>query len=356
LKKIINPTFLIDKKKCLQNIKNMALKARRHNLKFRPHFKAHQSAEIGSWFRDFGINSIAVSSVEMANYFAENGWDEITIAFPVNILETDKINKLAGNISLNLLVESAEVTEFLSNHLTNITGIFIKIDTGYHRTGLSSENTVEIDKILAIIKSNPKLTFKGFLVHAGHTYFAKDKNEILEIQKNTIVQLSRLKEKYINSWHDLIISYGDTPSCSLSENFQGINEIRPGNFVFYDIMQYCIGSCTTDEIAVAIACPVVAKHPERNEIVIYGGAIHFSKEFITSDNAYKIFGYIIKIGNNNWSAPLPDAYLSSVSQEHGIIKIPEKYFYDFNVGDIIGILPVHSCLTANLMKNNSIIL
>jgi D-serine deaminase-like pyridoxal phosphate-dependent protein len=297
LKKIISPTFLIDKKKCLQNIKNMVLKARRHNLKLRPHFKTHQSAEIGSWFRDFGINSIAVSSVEMANYFTKNGWDDITIAFPVNILETDKINKLAGNINLNLLVESAEVTEFLSNHLTYVTGIFIKIDTGYHRTGLSSENTAEIDKILAIIKSNPKLTFNGFLVHAGHTYFAKDKNEILEIQNNAIVQLSGLKEKYINSWHDLIISYGDTPSCSLSENFQGINEIRPGNFVFYDVMQYYIGSCTTDEIAVAMACPVVAKHPERNEIVIYGGAIHFSKEFITSDNGYKIFGYIVKIEN-----------------------------------------------------------
>ncbi len=86
----------------------MALKARRHNVTLRPHFKTHQSAEIGSWFRDFGINSIAVSSVEMANYFAKNGWDDITIAFPVNILETDKINKLAGNISLNLLVEFDE--------------------------------------------------------------------------------------------------------------------------------------------------------------------------------------------------------------------------------------------------------
>lgn len=38
-----------------------------------------------------------------------------------------------------------------------------------------------------------------------------------------------------------------------------------------------IGSCSADDIVVAVVCPVVAKHEERGEMVIYGGAVHFFK-------------------------------------------------------------------------------
>ena len=45
----------------------------------------------------------------------------------------------------------------------------------------------------------------------------------------------------------------------------------------------------------------------------------------------------------------PMNYLSKLSQEHGIIKVAQKQFKNFNVGDLVEIIPVHSCLTANLM-------
>ncbi|MDZ7614896.1 MAG: hypothetical protein U5K51_15285 [Flavobacteriaceae bacterium] len=43
--------------------------------------------------------------------------------------------------------------------------------------------------------------------------------------------------------------------------------------------------------------------------------------------------------------------LKSLSQEHGIIKVPEHLIDNYKVGDLLYILPVHSCLTADLMKN-----
>jgi len=33
----------------------------------------------------------------------------------------------------------------------------------------------------------------------------------------------------------LKISYGDTPTCCVSENFPGVDELRPGNFIFFDM-------------------------------------------------------------------------------------------------------------------------
>ncbi|MFV0375749.1 MAG: hypothetical protein ACK5JD_00445 [Mangrovibacterium sp.] len=63
---IIRPTLLLDKAVCLRNIARMAERAKAKNLKFRPHFKTHQSAVIGTWYRQFGVSSITVSSVQMA--------------------------------------------------------------------------------------------------------------------------------------------------------------------------------------------------------------------------------------------------------------------------------------------------
>ena len=60
-----------------------------------------------------------------------------------------------------------------------------------------------------------------------------------------------------------IFSIGDTPAMSVVDNFDVIDEIRPGNFVFYDVMQQNIGFCYFEDIAVALAVQVVAKHPER---------------------------------------------------------------------------------------------
>ena len=64
---ITKPTLLIDKKRVLKNIEMMSRKAKDHNLIFRPHFKTHQSLEVGRWFKESGVESITVSSFEMAN-------------------------------------------------------------------------------------------------------------------------------------------------------------------------------------------------------------------------------------------------------------------------------------------------
>ena len=101
--KITRPTLLLDVKKCKSNIHRMATKARENNLMFRPHFKTHQSAEISEWIRNEGVTGCTVSSMKMAEYFGNHGWDDVLIAFPVNILESQKMNELGKQEKLQLL-------------------------------------------------------------------------------------------------------------------------------------------------------------------------------------------------------------------------------------------------------------
>ena len=355
LDKITEPTLVIDRGRCLDNISRMAGKAREHSLDFRPHFKTHQSLEVGSWFRDFGVEKIAVSSVSMAEYFIGGGWKDISIAFPFNPRETERINQLHPAARINVTLENTDAIEMAGPILKRDIGAFIKIDTGYGRTGIVHSDVNKIKRVIDGIESNPFVIFRGFIIHAGHTYKCRSKNEVLKVHHDSLIKIDKLRADFLKYHPDLTISYGDTPSCSLADDFSGIDEIRPGNFVYYDLMQNNIGSCSTEQIAVAAAFPVVAKHPERNKIVIHGGAVHLSRESMEI-NSRTIYGKAVMVDESGILGQIAGIALSSVSQEHGILEVnDEELFRQVNIGDLIYIIPVHSCLTANLLKKTHII-
>lgn len=350
--KIDKPTVLLDVQKVRANIEKMAMKAQTSAVKFRPHFKTHQSAEIGDWFRNYGVDSITVSSLSMAKYFAEHDWRDITVAINVNLLEIDSINELAPNLTLNLIVDHENAIQFLNQHLKYPVNIFIKIDTGFGRTGIRMENRQKILHIARQINRSSKMSFIGLLTHTGHNYEAKSIEQIKQNFQQTVSRLTKLKHEILqNGLPRCWLSIGDTPSCRVVENFKSIDEIRPGNFVFYDLMQYRLGVCSVEEIAVAVACPVIGKYPDRNEVVIYGGAVHFSKDYLLNENGEKVFGYLALFEKNKWDALDKDIYLHSLSQEHGKLKVTDEFMKRVHIGDVLYFFPVHACLTTNLHRH-----
>ena len=362
---ITKPTLLLDKNRAVRNIERMAKKVKKHSIRFRPHFKTHQAAQVGVWFREFGVNAITVSSLDMAWYFAQYGWKDITVAFPVNILEIEKINALAGDIHLHLLVESPEVVQFLGKRLLPgmFVNIWIKIDTGSRRTGIEwhhFEKTIELAKLITQSKN---LILQGILTHAGQTYHARSKGEVRSVYTDTVTSMNVVRGQLgAEGFTNLEISVGDTPGCSVVKSLGEVDEIRPGNFVFYDVMQLTLGACKEEDIAVAVACPVVAKHEERHELVLYGGAVHLSKESISISSVgspeIAMYGYIAGpvlnqgkgLEQNGWGHIIEHTYVSKLSQEHGIVKTDQDFFNQVNIGDVLLVLPVHSCLTANLLR------
>ena len=347
---ITTPTLFIDVAKCKANIKKMFLKAQEHQLDFRPHFKTHQSLTIGQWFKELGVSKITVSSLSMANYFSAE-WNDITVAFPTNVLEIKTINELAKRITLNLAVESMETLSFLTKNGTANVNVFLKIDVEYHRTGINPNEVNLIDEMLEHIDKSSLVNFKGFLGHAGHSYQCRSEESIKKVHHIALTIMSKLKSRYGSQYPNLIISLGDTPCCSVAEDFSGVDEIRPGNFVFYDLTQNRIGSNTISQIAVALACPIVAIHKERAEVVIYGGGVHLSKERLSGEQEGTIYGRVVEKLEKGWGDIIPDVYVTRLSQEHGIISVPNNQIEEYKVGDYLMVLPIHSCMTANLMKS-----
>jgi D-serine deaminase-like pyridoxal phosphate-dependent protein len=348
---ITRPTLLLDPDRARRNIERMAARARRSGVRFRPHFKTHQSARIAEWFRDAGVEHCTVSSVEMAAYFAAHGWTDITIAFPVNLREIPRIESLPGGARLGLLVEDPATVHNLGARLTRPVDIWIKIDTGYGRTGIAWHDRDRLESVAHAVAGHERLTLQGVIAHAGHTYAADDPGAVAAIHRESVARLQHVRRDLMEAGVErVIVSIGDTPGCSIVDDLSDVDEIRPGNFAFYDLMQRRVGACGNEEIAVALASPVVAKHPARSELVIYGGAVHLSKDALRLPDGRACFGQIALLESRGWSAPIDGAYVTGVSQEHGIVAAPPPLFERIAVGDLLLVLPVHSCLTADAMQ------
>jgi D-serine deaminase-like pyridoxal phosphate-dependent protein len=348
---ITEPTLLLDTGIAKENIRRMAEKARRLDLRFRPHFKTHQSAAISEWFRAEGVEAITVSSIGMATYFADAGWKDILIAFPVNVRALDAVNALASRVDLGILISDARALPRLAAGLQHKVQAWIEIDTGDGRSGFPWDDAAAIASAAGAIETIPLLQFAGLMGHAGYTYKSHGVDAIQSAHDEDISRLVAAKGRLeAMGFSGFKVSTGDTPAASRVENYAGADEIRPGNFVFYDVQQQQIGSCGFEQIAVALACPVVAVYPQRGEVIIHGGGVHLGKDSIYNPAYGQTYGRIALPRDGGWEMPEMGCFLRSISQEHGVAVVRDDLIGQIQVGDLIGVLPVHSCMTADLME------
>jgi D-serine deaminase-like pyridoxal phosphate-dependent protein len=340
------PLLLLDEARAQRNLERMVARAAAAGVRLRPHFKTHQSHAVGRWFRAAGCQAITVSSLAMAEYFAADGWSDITLAFPFHRGMRDRVQALAQRSSFAITL--ADPAALGGVHFDNPIELWLKIDVGSHRTGFEPDDLPALRELVAALGQREHIRLRGLLAHAGHSYAARGPAAIARVQHDSLQTLTALRDALSQTAGPLALSIGDTPGCSTHDAFPGVEEIRPGNFIFNDLSQWQIGSCAIDDIAVAMACPVVARHPRRGQLVVHGGAVHFSKDAMDFDGQ-RVFGLAVAADGRGWSTLRPELRLVGLSQEHGIVQAPAEVIDTIRPGDTLLFLPVHSCLTADAM-------
>jgi D-serine deaminase-like pyridoxal phosphate-dependent protein len=133
-------------------------------------------------------------------------------------------------------------------------------------------------------------------------------------------------------------SVGSTPTCAVVGRFSECDEVRPGNYVFFDAFQATIGSCALSDVAVSVLTTVVGSYPERNALIIDAGALALSKDAGPAHiDARFGYGLVCDLELN----PLP-MRIEALSQEHGKVSTRTNV----PVGTQLRVIPNHSCLTA----------
>jgi D-serine deaminase-like pyridoxal phosphate-dependent protein len=142
-------------------------------------------------------------------------------------------------------------------------------------------------------------------------------------------------------------SVGSTPTASVVEHFSECDEVRPGNYVFFDAFQATIGSCSLDDVAVSVLTTVVGSYPERNSMIVDAGALALSKDAgPVHVDATCGYGLVCDLELR----PLP-MRIEALSQEHGRISTTTNV----PVGTRLRIVPNHSCLTAAMFETYQIV-
>ena len=84
-------------------------------------------------------------------------------------------------------------------------------------------------------------------------------------------------------------------------------------------------------------------------MVLHCGAVHLSKEGLL-ENGRPCHGMLAPLTDRGWGSPLADTRVTALSQEHAVVEAAAGVLDRVHPGDRVAVLPVHSCLTADLMR------
>jgi D-serine deaminase-like pyridoxal phosphate-dependent protein len=351
--------LLLDLDVLERNVAGMAERVRGLGAGLRPHVKTHKCVEIGRLQQRHGAVGITVATLVEARDFAAAGFDDITWAFPVALSRLAEVVELARRITLRVVVDTPEAADALAAAARGA-GItlhsWLKVDCGYHRAGVdpSTEAALWLARRLAETRG---LVFDGILTHAGHSYHARDLDErrrIAEQERSVMVDFAaRLR---LAGLEVPAVSIGSTPSVTAARTLEGVTEVRPGNYAFFDYMQLAAGVCESADVAVTVLASVVSHQAGAAHVVVDAGALAMSKDLGPRDpSRARGLGPLCAA----LSGPELDPALAlvSVSQEHGLVAGPSPG--DVNgrlpVGQRVRIMPNHSCLTAALFDEYAVV-
>lgn len=336
LEDLQTPALLIDLDKLDANIGAMSLKTGRLGVSLRPHIKTHKCIEIAQLQQEAGARGLTVSTLHEAEVFADHGFTDLTWAFPVIFNRISQALALVERITLRLVIDSREALQALE-----ATGVplhvWLKVDCGYHRAGVDPNGPLAMELARRLTDSKT-LEFDGILTHSGQSYGANSRLQLGAIAEQEREVMSRFADTARAQGVPIAsVSVGSTPAMSAVENLQGVDEARPGNYVFYDQTQVDLGACGVVDCAATVLASVVSSQPGADHCVVDAGALALSKDTGSDRREPRFMGGLF----TDYEAGVlsEKSHLTSLSQEHGIVstRLP--------LNQRVRILPNHSCLT-----------
>jgi len=362
---LLTPALLLDVDVLDRNLSRMQNKVRTLGSTLRPHIKTHKCVEIGNRQRELGARGITVSTFFEAEQFAAAGFTDITWAFPLPPVYAELAAKLARRVNLQVVLDSREAQDSLEKACI-ATGVsihvWLKVDCGYHRAGVDPGSPFA-EELVRSLSESKTLLFDGILSHSGHAYHATSREDILEVANQERDVMVGFAKRMRRQGHKVpSVSIGSTPSLSVIENLDGVSEVRPGNYCFYDQTMVDLGVCNLEDCAVTVLSTVVSHQKDASHFVVDAGALALSKDTgLPKNSPQPSMGSLFEsYEKKNLNRHL---VLKTLSQEHGKVVAlrPSEIEGGFHVGDKVRILENHSCLTVahfdhyNVVRGNKVI-
>ncbi|MEM1178343.1 MAG: alanine racemase [Acidobacteriota bacterium] len=338
------PSLVLDLDILERNLRKMAARVTGAGLALRPHFKTHKCLEVAAMQRDLGATGFTASTLYEMRVLQSAGFLDVTWAFPVILNRVREVSERARDSpEARFVVDSLDAVTTLETEVVPAVGrpvhVWLKVDSGYHRAGVDPKSPLALE-IARHLGASPKLHFNGILSHAGHGYDRPGRPGLRKVHAEDRETMLAFAATLRRGGVDVpAISIGSTPTLSVADepgDLEGLDEARPGNYVFYDFTQVQLGACTVADCALTVIASVVSCRESAEHCVIDAGALTLSKDTGPSWQDPPTFGEIFC--DYAGSQLNPDIRVISLSQEHGKVNAP------LPLGTRLRILPNHSCL------------
>jgi D-serine deaminase-like pyridoxal phosphate-dependent protein len=356
IEQLPTPSLILDRAVVTRNTERMSRRMAERGVALRPHLKTAKSVPVARLATAGHSGAITVSTLAEAAYFLENGFTDITYAVCIapGKLET-AAELIAKGADLKVIVDSREAAQAIAAWPgPSRLKVLVEIDCGDARTGLLPDDPALID-IARIIHEAPNAELRGVLTHGGHSYGAADIDGIKAIAREEREAVTAAAQRLRDAGLPCpVVSAGSTPTAVHGESYDGITEMRPGVFVFFDLDQLSRQACTRSDLALSVLGTVIAHNRHTGQIVTDTGALALSKD-ISANARWPETGYGA-VCDARTLEPLANLHVAKVSQEHGVIPVSDPAAYDLlPIGKKVRILPNHACITAAGYRHYNVI-
>ncbi|MEN6608342.1 MAG: alanine racemase [Bryobacteraceae bacterium] len=334
------PALLVDLDIMERNLTRVADYTAKKNLRLRPHTKTHKIPALGRRQIELGAVGLTVAKVGEAEVMLGADPGDILLAYPVfGKRKIERLMQVAKKVRVTVALDNMICAHLLSEaaQAAGVTiGMLAEAEVGLGRVGVNPGP--ELVELAKSIDELPAVTFEGIAFYAGHIHDLDGAGlrKIDELSSTVQSMLSDLRHEGLEA---RVVSGGSTPTLFHSHHVRGMNEIRPGTYIFNDKNTILSGACTIEDCAASMLATVVSTS-RPGQMIIDGGSKTFSSDRLVTGGEPS-FGLMTDD---------PRAVFFNMNEEHGYIDI-RKCEREFKIGDRVRIIPNHVCAAVNLHEN-----
>jgi D-serine deaminase-like pyridoxal phosphate-dependent protein len=333
---LVTPAAVVDLARMEANLERMATYARGHGLALRPHTKTHKSSALGAEQLQRGAIGLTVAQLHEAHVMSAVSGDILIAYPPVGRARLQRLFALPADVRITVGLDSVEALDALAAAAAAAgrdVGVLIELDLGMHRVGVG--DPAEAVRLCRHCTELDGVTWRGVMFYPGHI------RQHISAQDDTIARVNADLKGFLGALaaaglEPEIVSAGSTPAAFASHRFRGVNEIRPGTYIFNDRTTALIGACRWSDCAYSVLATVVSTAVRGQAVVDAGAKALFREEL--RGTAETGFGALLD---------RPEVVVKAMSEEHGLLDLSATSWHP-RVGDLVRIVPNHVCVSVNL--------
>ena len=333
LRDIDTPALLVDKGLVMKNI-DAAITYAGGVDHFRPHVKTHKTLEVARLQRASGIYKYKCATIPEAEMLGMAEASDVLIAYQP---QGPKIQRVAHLIKAfpatkySVLIDHIDVAtaveEVMKEHSIKL-DIFIDVDNGHHRTGISPS---KVSALADHIQRMPHLHLRGLHCYDGHIRMSDLPTRITSVNgaRQEVLQLHADITSSIGYQLDLVM--GGSPSFSAHKDHPEV-EVSPGTWIFWDA-RYASDYPEQPFAKAAILITRVISRLDRRTYCLDLGHKSVASEMLYPRVEFLDRTDITQIGH---------------SEEHMVIEMQGEE--ELHIGELLYAYPHHICPTVALLS------